>query len=215
MKKLLGALALAFMMPATSTATTEGEKIPKQVRKLYAMTPEDHAAKVQFVDDDLEVTAEFNTVESFVWKQGILGGGRTDIFLRAFVQKQTGATRFQVYFVFNQVAQQWPRFYAVNFETPLGPQSATLENIGNDVRCGTGFGVVECTYVEHLVFDVTEHLLRQYAATYVASGTDGWDLRFKAQTFPDGNIEIAPGEIAGLLMRVDQYKEALSPKPQP
>ncbi len=214
MKKILSFLAVlgSFGVAMSPVSAADTDKRPKQVRKLYAMTPEDHAAKVQIVDDELELTAQLSTVDSFQWKSGILGGNRTDIFLRAFVRKQTKETTFQVYFVFNQVAQQWPRFYAVNFESPNGPQSAVLENIGNDVRCGSGFGIVECTYVEHVVFDVSEVLLRHYAETYVPSGTDGWDLRFKAQAFEDGNIEIVPAEIAGLLLRVDQYKTSLSAK---
>lgn len=198
-------------LASTSVGQAE-EKVPKQLRKLYAMTPEDHAAKVQIVDDALELEAQFSTIDSFQWKQGFLASPGTDIFVRAFVDKSSGAASFQVYFLFNQVAPQWPRYYSVNFETPLGIQSASLENIGNDVRCGTSFGMVQCTYVEHLVFDVPEQLLRDIAAGYTPNSSDGWDLRFKAQSGADGNIAIMPAEVAGLLLRVDQYR-ALKSKP--
>lgn len=209
MKRHFFAFVAAVSLAAVPAASAPKEKVSKQILRLRAMTPADHAAKVSLEDDPMDFLATFSTKDSFQWKEGLFKQVWSDIFLRAFVEKSTGETKYQVYFHFFQLAQQWPNFSSVNYASPQGLQRAELQQIGSDVDCSTMTLYRMCAYSEHLVFSVPEELLRHYAGTYTPNGADGWALRFKAQAGDDGNIEILPGEIAGLLMRVDEYRAKL------
>lgn len=197
--------ALALIGAAETNA--EQKKLPKQVRALLAMTPSDHQAKVTLEDDDMEMTANLHTLNSFQEKHGLLGIVWNDIFLRAFVDKKTGETSYQVYFTYRGNAQTWPRLNQVNYEGPSGLQNANLDRIASDVDC-TGSRYIGCTYTEVVGFDAPEPFLREIASKYQTDQLSGgaWKMRFKGQSGLDVDEVLLSAEVSGLLMAVDQYK---------
>ena len=134
-----------------------------------------------------------------------------DNFLRAFVDKKTGETRYQVYNVIYYKSSSWRFYYQANYETPNGPKTCQLTIISHDVDC-TGSKYGGCTYNEHVAFLVEEELLRTIAEKYKTSWQPGikaaWRYKLKAKAGSDYQDGILPAEIVGLLERVDEYKKS-------
>jgi hypothetical protein len=125
-------------------------------------------------------------------------------FLRAFIDKKSGKTSFQVYQVIYYQGSGWNFFQRVNFETPSGPQSKPATVIKRDVDC-TGSRYSGCTYIEHVAFDVDESLLRTIASGYSPGKSSTWKFKFTAKSGQDYNDGMLPAEVAGLLDKVDEY----------
>jgi hypothetical protein len=160
-------------------------------------------------DDALDTIATFSTVNGLKEKHGLLQLVWNDNFLRAFVDKKTGATEFQVYNVIWYQGSNWRFYYQANYETPGGPETCELTSISRDVDC-TGSKYGGCRYNEHVGFLVEEELLRKiaevHATTWQPGMKVGWKYKLKAQAGPDYQDGILPAEVVGLLERVDEYK---------
>ena len=201
MRRLIIALVIGGL--AASPASAQDKKLPKQLRALIAMTPEDHLKKVAIDDDAMEVVATLDTSGSFQEKHGLLRIVWSDIFLRAFIDKTTGTATYQVYFQFKGQPSAWPRLNTANYEKAGGLESASLQQIGSDVSCS---GYMGCTYTEVVVFEVGEDLLRDIASRYKPNDPNAWRIRFKGQSGLDVDEGLVAGEVAGLLMAVDAYR---------
>ena len=90
-------LAIASILGAPASAEAAEQKVSKQARKYLSMTPDDFKACTAIKDDSLDTIAVLNTSPCFQEKRGILGIVWNDNFLRAFIDKRTGATTYQVY----------------------------------------------------------------------------------------------------------------------
>lgn len=204
MRRVLVALAASVLL--ASPAVAKEKKQPKQVRELLAMSPEQHAERVATKDDRLEAVATLDTSQSFQYKYGLLRIVWDDIFLRAFVDKASLTTTYQVYFRLHRPVNTWPRLETVNFETTNGLRTEKLRSIGSDVDCSTERLTGSCTFTEVVVFEVEEALLREIAARYVPDTDNAWQMRFKGQSGLDVDISMMPAEVGGLLLAVDNYK---------
>lgn len=136
----------------------------------------------------------------------LLGVVWNDIFLRAFVDKKSGAATYQVYFRFRGTAGSWPQFDTVNYEATGGPRSVALERLGNDVDCSSSRLLGQCTYTEVVAFSIDEAFARQIAQLYRKGAAAAWRMRFKGRSGMNVDEGIVPAEMAGLLLRVDQYR---------
>jgi len=151
-------------------------------------------------DDELETTAQINTERMF--RTGDTGA---DAFLRAFINKKTGISKFQVY-TSTRHTGEWHFYMMVNYETPDGPQSSDVTRIDQSVggcsasRYGSG-----CSLNEDVGFDVEEPLLRLLVARATAS-SHVWRFRLKAKDGSDLTASIDVSEIAALLRAYDEYR---------
>ncbi|MFC3097354.1 hypothetical protein [Alteraurantiacibacter palmitatis] len=208
--RIIHAAPLALLTVFMTSPAFAQRDIPRQIRELVAMSPEQHAALVTLEDDDLEAEATFHTMRSFQERRGLLRVVWNDIFLRAYVEKRTGTPRYQVYFVFRGQAPSWPRLRTANVSSPDGLQVIDLRQVSSDVDCA-GAGIYgQCTYTEHVVFDVGEDVLRSVAAAYSPNNFVAWQMRFKGQSGIDVDEGLVSGEVAGLLQRVDAYRASRS-----
>lgn len=203
---LVGSVAALALASSGGIAAKE-KKVPKQVRELLAMSPADHAARVTVSDDSMETVAKLHTQESFQEKRGLLGIVWNDVFLRAFVDKTTGRTSYQVYFTFRGVQSSWPRLASANYEGPEGLKSTDLDRLASDVDCAGSNLYGGCTYMEAVAFEVDEDLLRTIADRH-GTGDAVWRIRFKGQSGINIDEGLVPAEVAGLLARVDQYRSS-------
>src|SRR5688572_24936241 len=95
MRYLIRATTLAALVSIPAVAAAE--KLSKQVQQLLAMSPADFQRSVSLQDDALDTVAQFSSEKGFQEKRGLLKFQWYDNFLRAFVDKKTGRTEFQVY----------------------------------------------------------------------------------------------------------------------
>lgn len=183
-----------------------------QLEEALALTKEHFFSTASVQDDSLETTARVTTVNGFQEKRGLLGMVWDDNFMRAFVNKKTGATSYQVYQVIVYQAPSWRFYNSVNFETADGPKSVAATIIDRDVSCRAS-RYSGCTYYEHVAFDVDEELLRKISSAYSPGQRIAWKFRFKSKAGVDHNDGMLLAEVAGFLDRVDSYRSANRLKP--
>lgn len=192
-------------LPAASLAA-ETRPLPRQVAQLFAITPAQFEASATIKDDALETFATITTEKGWQERDGLLGVVNSDNFFRAYIDKKTGATRFQVYHVIRYRQRGRASYDTVNYETPNGPVSVALTVINRSAElCRAYQG---CTYTEDFGFDVDEALLRTVAAQYAPGKIAIWKYRLKAKSGQERNDGFAAAEVAGLLAAVDRYRAA-------
>lgn len=166
---------------------------------LFRMTPADFARTVSSKDDALETQAEFDTYKGWLERP-------SDVFLRAYVDKATGAVTYQLYATV-AFDRDWRFYDRINYELPGGQVgSGEVERVNSNVYCGA-YG---CNFVEEVVFDVPEALMRALASTYQPGSNASWHFKIKCR-FADADYQngIVPAEAAGLLSAVDTYRARL------
>ncbi len=176
-----------------------------QVEKALLLSKNHFYNSVDVQDDDLDTVATVTTVRGLQEKHGLVGVVRDDNFIRAFIDKKTGTTTYQIYQIIYYTGQNWNFFNQVNYETPNGPVAQPVDDISRDVNCsGSRFG--GCTYVEHIAFTLDPELIALIAANYAPGQRNVWRFKYKAksgQQYPDGML---PAEVAGLFDFVRDYK---------
>jgi hypothetical protein len=174
----------------------------KELAAALALTPEHFAETAEIKDDDLETVATISTLPGYQRKRGLMKVLWDDNFLRAFIDKSTGKTTFQVYQII-PYSGRFRRYQTVNFETPAGPRSIPATTIDQSVDGCSRYG---CSYTEHVGFDVDEDVLRAAAAAYRPGVAAAWRFKFKAQSGDEWQDGILGAEIVGLLTVVDAYR---------
>ena len=204
MKNLVlgGVLALALAVPSASAESAQ--KIPKQFRKLLAMAPDQFARCSKLSDDGLDTIATITTESCFKETRGLLKVVWNDNFIRAQVDKKTGAVIFQIY-QFMTRDQKQRVYQAAVYETPNGPNSAPVIAISSDIgSCGGPYG--SCTFVEHIAFPVDEALLREIAGKWQPGAAAGWRFKLVEKGGQDWQDGMSVAEIAGALQAVEKYR---------
>lgn len=184
-------------------APAVAQKLSKQAQQLIALTPADFQRTATLKDDPLDTTAQISTQPGFQEKRGLLKLVWYDNFLRAFIDKKTGATDFQVY-QYITYSGSWHFYQTANFETPTGPESREVTVISRNVDSCSAYG--GCSFTEHVGFNVSEELLRSIAARYSAAPGSIWRFKFGSKAGGDWQDGMANAEVAGLLAAVDQYR---------
>lgn len=134
-----------------------------------------------------------------------------DIFLRAFLNKATGSTTYQVYITV-KYASDWLIVEQANYLVNGHLNSVATTKIGSDVDC---YSSTLCIHREDVGFDIPVADLRWLAGTYEAGSNNGMPIRLKTHADQDINIVLMPAEAAGLLRKVDQYRADWKLPPDP
>lgn len=171
-----------------------------------ALSPAEIADRLDVTDDPFAVSIKISSEPFYMAKKA-----RGDEFLRAFVNRKTGATTYQVYFWRGFAGRTW-RFYdritALGADGPVPLQSTRVES---DVQCRT-YG---CSYVEGLIGEVDESELR-WAAKDAAAGVDGrWKFKVFGRNTDGEEAWLLKTEVAGFLQGVDKVKAARPVAPAP
>ncbi|WP_147121214.1 hypothetical protein [Flavisphingopyxis soli] len=197
---------LAFSPSAVIAQLIAGEEViepsAKQMQQLQALTPEGARHALTISDDELETVV--NITSEKVWKSRgkFTDKVRSDNFLRAFIDKSSGAVRYQLYQEITY-SGEWRRITTVNYATPNGPVSAPVVSIAKDViTCDYGL----CVYREAVGFDIPAKQLEAIAASYAPGQSRLWRFRFKGQSGLDWEDRLAPAEAAGVLLAVRAYR---------
>jgi hypothetical protein len=195
------AAALLVCSGQASAASVE-----KQFKQYMALTPEHFQNSATVKDDSLETVAVITTEPGFQIKRGLLGLVNDDNFFRAFIDKKTGKTSYQLYEYVNYVGD-WAFFETVNYEGVAEVQSAPLDILSREV--GSCSQMLGCFKREVVAFNVDEAVLRRVAALYDPSGKGiaGWKFRLKAKSGVQRDEGMSPAEAAGILNAVTAYKK--------
>lgn len=206
MKSTLFSLGLGLALSLAAAPTTASTLV-KHPKKLLSMTPEQFQSAVTVADDDLETIAVLSTEKGFKERRGaIIGSVLDDNYLRAYIDKKTGETKYELH--------QWiryngglRRYYSANYATPDGPKSKDVTVVARNAGfCPDVEIVADCNVTEHVKITVDESLLRTIAANYRPNGSVAWRFKLKAENSKDWQESMMAAEIAGLLRAVDAYK---------
>lgn len=191
-------LILSFLLPVTAYAAPD--------RRLVAMTPETFRAAARTVDDPLEFDAVISTERAYRRGKAARGTVGSDAWLRAVVDRQTGAARFEVW---QEISYYGPRrtFRTAHYATAGGVERTPLALARHNADMCPNIEVMgDCVLGKTAVFTVSEAQLRHVASRYQANGTEPWRFKLK----DDGGLDVVnmimPAEAAGLLLAVDDYR---------
>lgn len=181
----------------------------QQLAAARALPPEHFANSVTIKDDALETKAMFSTDKGFAEKRGVLGIVSEDQFLRAFIDKRTGARTYQVYVVLGYKSDIWREPFQANLGTPLTSAIVTRLRRESDCRQKKTSG---CIRVEHVAFELPEAEFRRVieTATPTDMRTKMWVFRLKTRDGKDYNGEIPLAEFHGLKAAMDAHKVVAS-----
>jgi hypothetical protein len=198
-RNTLLALTLLGGVAAAGAAAAESVKLPA---KQAALSADHFHAKTQVIDDPLDIETVISSEQGFRAGQGLFKSPASDNHLRAFVDKRSGATRFEV-----RQTLMYPgsiRGYGeVSYQTSQWPVSTPLTKIRDNASHCFLFEAPEVCR-EEVSFTVSESELRSAAAKPGA-----WAFKLSSDKGYEHRTAITHAEIEGLLKAVDTYRRAL------
>ncbi|MDB5687715.1 MAG: hypothetical protein JWR77_2304, partial [Rhizorhabdus sp.] len=109
----IGLAVLAAVLPGAAMAEI------KHPKKLLAMTPEAFRSAATVQDDKLEFETVISTEPAFASRGALFGSVLADNYLRAVIDKRTGATRYEVHQQIRYLGQRRD-YSSVNYMAPDG-----------------------------------------------------------------------------------------------
>jgi hypothetical protein len=168
---------------------------------LLSLSMEHFRDTATIADDALTAKVTISTEKGYIERSGPLHMVWHDEFLTATIDKKTGEKSFQVHdeITYNG---KWRYYDSASYQGASGPRSAPAVQISKEsANCALG----ECVYTERISFPVEEELLRQLAAANVPAKPVLWTFKALAKSGPADSGALSSAEIAGLLLKVDQY----------
>lgn len=197
------AITIVILTLAVGQAWAGGNE-SSGAHRLALMTPVQFQARTTLRDDDLDTVATITTSDGFVERRPLFGHKPDDVFLRAFIDKATGRTAYQVYVTVRYRGFGWADWRTANYATPIGPRSIATRRIAR-LRASC-LRRLPCSRSETIGFAVGGALLKDNAALYSAEAATSWRFKILAQDGQERDFRLSTAEIAGLLMAADTYR---------
>jgi hypothetical protein len=197
MRANLGAAAFVAIMISGVCVDGAFAKDPP----LLSLNMEHFRDTATIADDAQNGRVVISTEKGYVQRSGPLHMVWHDEFLTATIDKKTGEKSFQVHeeITYNG---NWRYYQSASYPGTNGPRSVAAVQISKEsANCAVG----DCIYTERIAFPVEEELLRQLAAANVPAKPVMWNFKALAKSGPADAGALSSAEIAGLLLKVDQY----------
>jgi len=197
MRASLGAAAFAAIMICGVCA----ENAFAKDAPLLSLSMEHFRDTAPIADDAQNGRVTISTEKGYVEHSGPLRMVWHDEFLSATIDKKTGEKSFQVH---EEVTYNgnWRYYQSASYPGANGPRTVPAVQISKEsANCALG----DCIYTERIAFPVEEELLRQLAAANVPATPVLWKFKAVAKSGPAYSGALSGAEIAGLLLKVDQY----------
>src|SRR5579863_2483605 len=168
---------------------------------LLSLSMEHFRDTATIADDAQNGKVTISTEKGYVERSGPLHMVWHDEFLTATIDKKTGEKSFQVHeeITYNG---NWRYYLSASYPGVSGPRSVPALQISKEsTNCALG----DCIYTERIAFPIEEELLRQLAAANVPAKPVLWNFKAVAKSGPAYAGALSSAEIAGLLLKVDQY----------
>ncbi len=174
------------------------------------MTPADFEAKATIVDDPLERHVMVSTAGAFRGNRASNKLAASALHVRAVVDRQSGATRFQVW---QDIAYWGGRkdVYQVNYLASGTLRETSLIAVAHRPDdCPMVDAIGSCILNKTLAFELDEVVAREIADIYQPGSRAAWTFRFKDRLGNDVTSGIAPAEMSGLLRTLDKWRSGRS-----
>jgi len=204
MSRLQITMALSgLMLLAAPAAAQAADRLPASLARISV---EQFARQVKVVDDPLEHDIVFTTSQAYKVGRSLAGARATDVHLRALVDRQTGAIRWQVWHEL-VTTQGEMDITDVRFVTGGATRSVAPSIVESwKDRCPAYDNNMTCDNYTRVVVELPEQAIREMAASHVAGSREPWRLRFKDASGRDVTSGLAPAEAAGLLQSVSEWR---------
>ncbi|AIT81130.1 hypothetical protein [Novosphingobium pentaromativorans] len=200
-------LALAIAPFAGAGSALAYDRLPTGLAQL---TPDEVREQVEIHDDPASPHVLVSTHEAWDRSRTIGGAHARDVHLKALVDRQSGAVRWQVWHELVHPGPA-PRVVGVKFEAGGQPAQADLliaEAWNED--CPPVDAIHRaCNRHTRLVFELPEYVVSEIAEGYTPESRKPWQLKFKAEDGKSIRGGLAPAEAAGLLDAVETLRRAL------
>ncbi len=199
MRPRLRAAAFAAIMVCSCAESAFAKDPP-----LLSLGMEHFRDTATIADDAQNGRVTISTEMGYVEHSGPLRMVWHDEFLTATIDKKSGEKSFQVHeeITYNG---NWRYYRSASYAGANGPRSVPAVQISKEsANCATG----DCIYTERIAFPVEEELLRQLAAAHLPGKPALWTFKAVAKSGPAYAGALSSAEIAGLLLKVDQYTGA-------
>lgn len=194
---MVGLLAVpALLLSGTAQAR---EDLP---RALATLTPQDFAARAEVVDDPAEPHVVASTRKA--WPRGYgrspSGGVEIgDVHLRALVDRESGAVRWQLWQELTHVGAP-SALTGLGFHDGTEPVEAALARAERrPERCPAQDALhTSCTVRVHYMFDLPAEAMTRVAESYAPGSRTPLRLAFSDAAGRTHEVALAPAEVAGL-----------------
>lgn len=198
-------IAAGVALAALAGCATDTERaLP---RRLAAMTPATVSALAHVTDDPQARYVVISTKGAFRSSRPINGGLDAQTYLSATIERDTGATRFQLW---QETLYKGARkdLYQANYrsrdrliKTDLGVATHGQDKCPGVDRPGL------CVHAKTAAFDLSERLVREIGTLYQPGSREAWSFQLKDRNGRDVTGGIAPAEASGLLLALEQWRE--------
>lgn len=204
MFRVIFAAFLLFGLTSCATVTQE-----QAVKDAFSLTKDHFSNSVTIKDDALDVNATITTLNGYRAPRNYFLDSWSDNFIRAFVNKKTGAVTYQVYQIIHYRSPSWRFYNLANYETKTSPRQTSVTVIDRDVDCtGSSSRYSGCSYTEHIGFDVDEDLMKSIAASYVEGVQVVWRFKLGSKSGVEHQDGFMLSEIAGIVGAVEKYRRS-------
>ncbi|WP_091148690.1 hypothetical protein [Novosphingobium sp. CF614] len=198
-----GLVAACLALGWTGSAAAYDE-LPRGLAKL---TPAEVVDRIRVDDEVLEPHIVVSTQKAWDRGRRIEGAHASDVHLRALVDRESGAVRWQVWheLVYDSAARE---MVGVNYRVDGRLQRAGLvvaEQWQDDCP-GVDAAEISCNRYARFVFEIPDRAMQEIAAAYRPDSRAPWRLRFKDVNGGSITSGLAPAEAAGLLKAVAQVR---------
>jgi len=200
------AAALALGVLGSPGAAAAYEELP---RALARATPDMFAQGVRVLDEPHEPYVQVSTRKAWSRGRRLQGAHAEDVHLRAMVDRQSGAVRWQVWH--ELVVHDRPsEIIGVNYRVGGRTEQGRLVRIDQWDDC-PGVDAIQraCNRHARVVFELPGSVVEEIAAAYRANSREPWRLRFSERGGGTVTGGLAPAEVAGLRDAVEHVRRGL------
>lgn len=180
-------------------------KLEKQIMALLHRQPAELEPLVKVQGDGLDprITVSSYGATQIVSKGWIASTTIEDSFLRAFIDKKTGAVSAQIYHIASYGGKNWHFYQSATYQAPDGLKETQISRIDSDVNCYRH----GCAYQEQMVFPIEFSMLEAMAVKFnPANPLNGLAYRVFAKSGERIDAAIPENEIVAFVNVVNRAR---------
>lgn len=195
MIRFLSIVVSSIVLAGCMTTPTQVQN--ENVTRYKAMSLASVKQCIKVTDAELETTIKYSTQSCFVAEHGMLRMKWDDGFIRAWKDKKTGVSQYQIYIT--DYGNNWQYPYRLNYKFGESIESSDAEKIFSDVDCSQ-YG---CTHREDVGFNIKSEFLADLSNRYDDIRFDDVKFRIEKKNSENHDWTFNPAELVGLYRVVE------------
>jgi hypothetical protein len=204
----LGTIAAAAALLMVPNIVHAQAKADQRTLALLARPPAELVGLVKVTGDSLDPQTTISTqgVTAIVSKGLLASTTSENSFLRAFIDRKTGAVSAQVYHRMTYGGRGFDHFTRATYEAPEGIEEAAASEVATDISCGR----YSCSHYADVIFPIKVDVLRAAAKAFdPAEPIAGIKYRIFGQSGTNTDEGLPGNEIAAFVTVIDREVAAL------